>query len=263
MAYNCTSGCTRINYWSNPDKTYNGDVMGTTSKSDNARALNLTSPAMANFRTGVVIPPEVTALDNNQAIAINGTKGSEISYSFSVPAGASNISIATSGGTGDADIYVKLGSTASTANFDCRPYESGNIESCPLTQSGEYSIMVAGYAAYNNVSLVGSYQLGGTSLPIVITKTDLSDVKSGWKYYTVEAPANATSISAVLSGGAGDADIYIRKGAQPTTSTYDCRSWNTGNSESCEKAVTAESTWYVGINAYAAYSAANLEITVK
>ena len=44
---------------------------------------------------------------------------------------------------------------------------------------------------------------------------------------------------------------------------YDCRSWNTGNSESCETAITAESTWHVGVNAYAAYTAANLEITVK
>jgi hypothetical protein len=263
MAYNCNSGCTRINYWSNPNKTYNGDVMGTTSKSDNARALNLTSPAMANFRTGVVVPPAVTALENNQGTSINGTKGSETLFSFSVPAGASNIAISTSGGTGDADIYVKRGSTASTGNYDCRPYETGNVENCPLTQSGEYSIMVSGYAAYSNVNLIGSYQLGGTSLPIVISETNLSDVKSGWKYFTVEAPENATSIKAILSGGTGDADIYIRKGAQPTTNSYDCRSWNTGNGESCEKSITAKSTWYVGINAYAAYSAANLEITVK
>ena len=263
MAYNCTSGCTRINYWSNPNKTYNGDVMGTTTKSDNARALNLTSPAMASFRTGVVLPPEVTALENNTAIAISGAKDSETSYTFSVPAGASNISISTSAGTGDADIYVKRGSTASKSNYDCRPYESGNVENCPLTQSGEYSIMVSGYAAYSGVNLIGSYQLGGTTLPITVSESNLSDAKSGWKYFTVDAPANATSIKAVLSGGTGDADIYIRKGSQPITSSYDCRSWNTGNSESCETAITTESTWHVGVNAYAAYTAANLEITVN
>jgi len=263
MAYNCNSGCTRINYWSNPNKTYNGDVMGTTAKNDNARVLNLTSPTMANFRTGTVTPPSVTVLENNQAISINGAKGSETSYSFSVPAGASNISISTSGGTGDADIYVKRGSTASKGNYDCRPYESGNVETCPLTQSGEYSIMVSGYAAYSNVNLVGSYQLGGTSLPIVISENNLSDTKNGWKYFTVEAPANATSIKAVLSGGTGDADVYIRKGAQPTTTSYDCRSWNTGNGESCEKSNTAQSTWHIGVHAYAAYSGANLEITAQ
>ncbi|WP_052379929.1 MULTISPECIES: PPC domain-containing protein [unclassified Pseudoalteromonas] len=263
MAYNCTSGCTRINYWSNPNKTYNGDLMGTTTKSDNARALNLTSPAMASFRTGVVLPPEVTALENNTAIAISGAKDSETSYTFSVPTGAYNISISTSTGTGDADIYVKRGSTASKSNYDCRPYESGNVENCPLTQSGEYSIMVSGYAAYSGVNLIGSYQLGGTTLPITVSESNLSDAKSGWKYFTVDAPANATSIKAVLSGGTGDADIYIRKGSQPTTSSYDCRSWNTGNSESCETAITTESTWHVGVNAYAAYTAANLEITVN
>ena len=158
---------------------------------------------------------------------------------------------------------MKRGSTASKSNYDCRPYESGNVENFPLTQSGEYSIMVSGYAAYSGVNLIGSYQLGGTTLPITVSESNLSDAKSGWKYFTVDAPANATSIKAVLSGGTDDADIYIRKGSQPTTSSYDCRSWNIGNSESCETAITTESTWHVSVNAYAAYTAANLEITVN
>ena len=50
MAYNCSPSCSRINYWSNPSKTYTGVAMGTTSTHDNARVLNLTRSTMAGFR---------------------------------------------------------------------------------------------------------------------------------------------------------------------------------------------------------------------
>ncbi|HJX30097.1 MAG TPA: M12 family metallo-peptidase [Thermoanaerobaculia bacterium] len=50
MAYNCSGGCPRLNYWSNPNKLYNGVPMGTTSQSDNARVLNLTRGTVAAFR---------------------------------------------------------------------------------------------------------------------------------------------------------------------------------------------------------------------
>jgi hypothetical protein len=53
MAYgnNCAN-CTRIQWWSNPLKTYpaTGQVMGTTTYEDNARVLNLTAPTVAAFR---------------------------------------------------------------------------------------------------------------------------------------------------------------------------------------------------------------------
>jgi len=53
MAYgNGCSNCTRIQWWSNPLKTYpaTGQVMGTTTYEDNARVLNLTAPTVAAFR---------------------------------------------------------------------------------------------------------------------------------------------------------------------------------------------------------------------
>lgn len=51
MAYgnNC-SNCTRIQYWSNPLKTYGGVAMGTALYEDNARVLNLTAASVAAYR---------------------------------------------------------------------------------------------------------------------------------------------------------------------------------------------------------------------
>jgi len=52
MSYsnNCTSGCTRVPYFSNPNVNYNGVASGIANQRDNARASNITAPDVANFR---------------------------------------------------------------------------------------------------------------------------------------------------------------------------------------------------------------------
>ena len=50
MAYDCSAGCPRLNYWSNPNKLYNGQPMGTAARNDNARVLNATRGTVAAFR---------------------------------------------------------------------------------------------------------------------------------------------------------------------------------------------------------------------
>lgn len=50
MAYDCPGGCPRLNYWSSPLRTYNGVLMGNTTRSDNARVLNNTRNTIAGFR---------------------------------------------------------------------------------------------------------------------------------------------------------------------------------------------------------------------
>ena len=43
-----------------------------------------------------------------------------------------------SGGSGDADLYTRFGSQPTTSSYDCRPYASGNNESCPVASSALY-----------------------------------------------------------------------------------------------------------------------------
>jgi len=50
MAYDCSGGCSRLNYWSNPAKTYGGAAMGTTSTNHNQRVLQNTKATIAAFR---------------------------------------------------------------------------------------------------------------------------------------------------------------------------------------------------------------------
>ena len=59
------------------------------------------------------------------------------------------------GGTGDADLYVKKGSAPTTSSYDCRPYTSGNTETCDMSSlgAGTYYIMVFGYRAVTGLTL--------------------------------------------------------------------------------------------------------------
>lgn len=50
MAYDCTSSCSRLNYWSNPNVSYAGVPMGTASSADNQRVLVETKATVAAFR---------------------------------------------------------------------------------------------------------------------------------------------------------------------------------------------------------------------
>lgn len=53
MAYNCPNGgCPRVNRWSNPALTYNGQTTGLENAADNSRSLNNSVVSVANFRQG-------------------------------------------------------------------------------------------------------------------------------------------------------------------------------------------------------------------
>jgi hypothetical protein len=57
------------------------------------------------------------------------------------------------------------------------------------------------------------------------------------------------------SGGSGNADLYVKFGSAPTTASYDCRSNNAGNGESCNIALAQPGTYYVLLQARRAFPA--------
>ena len=123
--------------------------------------------AVAAAAGGVVEPPPGGGGSLQDGVAVtglSGSSGSEQSFTLVVPAGASNLVFTTSGGTGDADMYVRFGSAPTTSTWDCRPYVGGNNETCTFSapQAGTYHVMLRGYSAYSGVSLVGNYDTGGT-----------------------------------------------------------------------------------------------------
>jgi serine protease len=358
---------------------------------------------------------------------LSGATNNDTAYTMDVPSGATNLKFAMSGGTGDADLYVKFGSAPTTSSYDCRSWASGNTETCNIAsaQTGTYHVLVHAYSTYSGASLTGSYttaaanvaptasftssctdltcsfngsassdsdgtissyswSFGGTgatvsntfasagtyAVTLTVTDndgatdsstqnvtvtaapvnvaptasftsscTDLTCSFNGsassdsdgsissysWSFgstgvttsntfasagtytvtltvsdndgatdsvshsvtvtappvstnvlqngvaktglsgstgtklnYTMVVPAGASNLKFVMSGGTGDADLYVRFGAAPTTSNYDCRSWASGNSETCNITTAQAGTYYVMINAYSTFSGASL-----
>lgn len=107
-------------------------------------------------------PPANSKLTNGASVSASGSKGGDVFYSIEVPT-SSTLNVSISGGTGDADLYVKGGSKPSTNSYDCRPYKDGNSESCSIANAkGTYHIMLRGYANFSNVTLTASYAAGPT-----------------------------------------------------------------------------------------------------
>lgn len=86
-----------------------------------------------------------------------------------------------------------------------------------------------------------------------INETNMSVAQGA---YTATFTLTATNPRFRMSGGTGDADLYVRLGSTPTTSSYTCRSWATGNNETCN--MTGTGTWYVRVHGYTAASGFNL-----
>ncbi|MEZ4239045.1 MAG: M4 family metallopeptidase [Myxococcota bacterium] len=89
------------------------------------------------------------------ACLLSGSQGSLTRFEIPTPAGAAALDISISGGTGDADLYVRFDKRVRPNNYDCRPYLVGNDESCVFdpAQEGVYYVALHGYSAYSDVAL--------------------------------------------------------------------------------------------------------------
>ena len=142
-------------------------------------------------------PPPGQELSNGVPVSgVSASQGQDVVYTMDVPAGASNISFAISGGTGDADLYVKFGSTPTDSSYDCRPFADGNSESCTGTQSGgTYYVRVKAYASFSGVTLTGSY--GGTPPPPPPPPTGCNGVAT-WNATTIYLGGNQAAYNGNL-----------------------------------------------------------------
>ncbi|MEM1179353.1 MAG: pre-peptidase C-terminal domain-containing protein [Acidobacteriota bacterium] len=197
------------------------------------------------------------------ASGLSGAQGEQTFFTLAVPTGASDLSFALSGGSGDADLYVRFGAPPTTSDYDCRPWLTGNNETCDVTaQAGTWYVMIAGYSAYSGASLVGSYSTGGGGggcTPATLDLSGLSGSAGTELRYTVDVPSCAGSLSVQMSGGSGDADLYVRFGSPPDTSTYDCRPYLNGNSETCSFQAPQAGTWHVMVRGYSTFSGVGLD----
>ncbi len=211
----------------------------------------------------------VHAVELNEGVAQNNlsaTTGNSLSFELQVPADATNLSIAISGGSGDADLYVRAGAAPTTSNFDCRPYRYGNNETCQFSSPANttYYIQLRAYNTFSGVTLIATYDQAQTSTEILSngqTVNGLSGSSGSSRTYKIELPASSSNLTVAMSGGSGDADLYLKFGSAPSTSSYDCRPYLNGNNETCQIASPQTGTYYILVRGYSAYS--NVALTAS
>lgn len=86
------------------------------------------------------------------------------------------------------------------------------------------------------------------------TFTNLSASTGQWLRGSYTIPAGVSQLTFTITGGSGDADLYIRYGNAPTEQLWDCRPYLNGNEEVCTFNNPQAGTWHVGIRGYSAFS---------
>ena len=263
---------------------------------------------------------------------------------FVLPASAAQAGLrfASSGGSGNADLYVKFGAKPTTADYDCRSSNADNSESCDIAsaQPGSYYAMLLATAAFSATSLTASLignaepsaAFAHTATGLSVSFTDLSGDSDGsiasrnWNFgdfistsqtnpvhaysqagsylvqltstdnlgssncalrrlvvsppaqalsngiavtgiaakiggelrYTLAVPAGASNLGFVTAGGSGDADLFVKFGAPPSLSDYDCVSQSPSTSEQCSIGTTQAGTYHVLLRAFSNFSSVAL-----
>ena len=102
-----------------------------------------------------------TVLANGVAVTgLADATGSDRLFTLVVPAGASNLKFVTSGASGDADLYVKLGSAPTTTSCTCKSEGASSTETCTVyfPQAGTWHVMLNAYSTFSGVTLTGRHQ---------------------------------------------------------------------------------------------------------
>jgi len=154
-------------------------------------------------------PPPPTGGTLTKGVAVTGlaaSTGNSLNYTMDVPAGATNLTFTMSGGTGDADLYVRFGSAPTDTTYTCRPYLSGNNETCTIAapSAGTYYVRVKAYSTFSGVSLVGNYTEGSSGgSPQTYTNTADYAINNN---ATVDSPI---SVSGRSGNGPSSASISV------------------------------------------------------
>ncbi|WP_345779204.1 PKD domain-containing protein, partial [Lysobacter sp. CFH 32150] len=220
----------------NPSHTYAaaGTYSVALTVTDNGGATNTITKSVT------VTAPPGNVLTNGVAVTgLAATTGNSVNYTMVVPAGATNLKFVMSGGTGDADMYVKFGSAPTDTVYDCRPYANGNAETCTITniQAGTYYIRLKAYSSFSGVSLTGSYtepctsncaQTYSNTADYNIPDNNTTGISSpiAVSGRTGNAPTNASISVNVVHPYVGDLKLDL---IAPDGTVYNLRS-NTGGS---------------------------------
>lgn len=164
---------------------------------------------------------------------------------------------------GDADLYVRTGSAPTLSAHDCRPWLNGSAEVCTLelTEPTEVHWMVHGYAEANGFRILVEGDVGGGGVEPPPAWEGMSEAGAvgrdeEHRFSTGTLPEGRYTFDLT---GTGDADLYVRTGDAPSTSTWDCRPYTSGSGETCSVNLTSSAEVHMMVRGYATSS--NYQLT--
>ena len=71
-------------------------------------------------------------------------------------------------------------------------------------------------------------------------------------YYYITIPSGCTALDIVTQNGpaGADFDLYVKRGSQPTTSSFDIKGYTSSSDESCSLTDPASGTYYIMVISY-------------
>ena len=124
-----------------------------------------------------------TALTSGAPIGSrSGAEGSTTLYRITVPSGASLLTVTTTGGTGDVDLYVRQGQAPTGSSYDCESAGGDNEEICELElpAAGTWYILLEAFEEYSGVTLTATVSTGGDQ-PAVCGGTQGANLAGDWR----------------------------------------------------------------------------------
>ncbi len=191
-------------------------------------------------------------------------------YNFTEPVRTFTVTPAFTGI--DDGTSVQLAATDASGAPVAVTWMSDNTAILTVNASGLAQAVTPGVTAVIATSTADPTQKASTSITvnalqgIGIAKGQqvaVSGATGTTKLYRIFVPAGTTNLLVTISGGTGDVDLYVRRGTPPTgaASTDACRSFKDGNGELCSIGNPQSGTWYMLLDAFAAYAGATLVAT--
>jgi hypothetical protein len=144
--------------------------------------LMLTTVVGLSLITSTALAQSEIPIQNNSPVSnIGGGTGCQLFYKISVPSGQSILQVGTTGGTGDCDLYVRLGSRPTTTSYNSKSTGSGTTETVTINNpsSGTWYILLFGKKAFSGVTLLATYKPTGATWGFD-TATAWGVLPAGW-----------------------------------------------------------------------------------
>ena len=232
-------------------------------------------------------PGQPVVISNGQNVtSLEGYAGSEKLFMILVPPRQTELTVRTSGGRGDVDLYAQFSAAPTLSVFARRSAGRGTDEtvSVPNPNAGWWYVRVEGSSNFSGVSLSASFAPGATPyeqfveawspqaaarLPRGVFRLVPGQTVAGLaggagmrKRYQILVPPKAESLSVSTAGGSGDCNLYLSRGAMPDATNHEFASKGDGTREKISVEKPAAGPWYVLVYGNKPFDGVRLSVSV-